>query len=789
MNKPYLFSLLIIFAFTVANAFPSAKSLKSPKPPAFSIIPKPAKLIQGEGSFALSPATKIVYEANQQEQKTVVAYFVRQMEKATGYRLEARETVELPKTNFISLLSINDKELGLEGYRVAVEQKDIRVSANAGAGFFYAVQTLLQLLPPEAFGTKPLQRIEWKIPCVSIEDSPRFPWRGMHLDVSRHFFSKDFIKTYIDMLAMHKMNVFHWHLTDDQGWRIEIKKYPKLTDVAAWRVDREHQQWSYRDPQGVGEKATYGGFYTQDEVREIVKYAAEKNITVVPEIEMPAHTTALLVAYPQYSCTGGPFAVPPGGVWPITDIFCAGKDSTFSFLEDVLTEVMDLFPSTFIHIGGDEADKKEWRVCPQCQARIKNERLKDESDLQSYFVKRIERFLNSRNRRLIGWDEILEGGIAPNAAVMSWRGTEGGIAAAREGHDAVMTPASHCYFNSYQGKEELEPLAGGGYLPLRTVYAYEPVPDELTPDEAQRILGAQGCVWTEFIMTPEQVQYMTLPRLAALAEAVWSPKEVRNWTDFAARVERQMKRYEAAGYTYARSAYLVSISTSVDSIKKWLNVAMTTEVSDQTIYYTVDGKDPTPSSRRYVRTIGIDKTSTIRAGAFRGGKLLGKVSEQKVYLHKASFKPVRLKDPYEKYTGGGEYGLTNGLRGSTSFDDGNWQGYHQVDLDATVDLGKVNSLSRIATSFLEKTISWIFFPTSVEFSVSDDGVRFVPVAKFEEPVPTAHRPPAIKEFSQKLSKAKARYVRIQARNVGICPDWHLGKGDKAWLFVDEIIVE
>ncbi len=765
------------------------RSLKSTKPPSFTIIPKPAKLIQGKGSFILSWATKIVYEVNQQGQKAVVEYFARQIEKATGFRLETRDTLVLPRTNFIRLHSINDKILGAEGYRIAAEKNNIRVSANAGAGFFYAVQTLLQLLPPEAHATKAAKNIEWNIPCVSIEDYPRFPWRGMHLDVSRHFFPKDFIKTYVDILAMHKMNVFHWHLTDDQGWRVEIRKYPKLTDVAAWRVDREHQHWSYRDPQRAGEKATYGGFYTQDEIREIVQYAADRNITVVPEIEMPAHTTALLAAYPQYSCTGGPFTVPPGGVWPITDIFCAGNDSTFLFLEDVLSEVMDLFPSKFIHIGGDEADKKEWKVCAKCQARIKDENLKDEAELQSYFIRRIEKFINSRDRRLIGWDEILEGGLAPNAAVMSWRGTEGGIASARQGHDAVMTPISHCYFNCYQGKEELEPLAAGGYIPLRTVYAYEPVPDSLTPAEGQHILGAQGCVWTEFIMTAEQVQYMTFPRMAALAEVVWSPKEARNWADFTARIEHQMKRYEGAGHTYAKSAYNVAISTAVDSVKKRLSVTLTTEVSDPVIRYTIDGKDPTSSSRRFVNPISIQKTSTIRAAAFRKGSMLGKISEQKVYLHKASFKPVLLKYPYEKYTGGGEYGLTNGLRGSPSFADGNWQGFHQNDFDATIDLGKTIRISKISTSFLETTISWIFFPTSVEFSVSDDGERFVPAAKFEEPVPTAHRPPAIKEFSHKLKNVKARYVQVRAKNVGLCPEWHAGKRDKAWVFVDEIIVE
>jgi hexosaminidase len=632
-------------------------------------------------------------------------------------------------------------------------------------------------------------RKSWQIPYAEIKDSPRFKWRGMHLDVSRHFLPKEFIKTYIDILAMHKLNVFHWHLTDDQGWRIEIKKYPKLTEVAAWRVDREHQPWSVRDPQRPDEKATMGGFYTQDEIREIVKYAADRNITVVPEIEMPAHTTALLAAYPQFSCSGGPFTVPPGGVWPITDIFCAGNDSTFFFLEDILTEVMELFPSTFIHIGGDEADKKEWRACPKCQARIKHEGLNNEAELQSYFVQRIEKFLNSRNRRLIGWDEILEGGIAPNAAVMSWRGTEGGLAAARQGHDAVMTPGSYTYFNGYQGQEDLEPLAGGGYLPVSKVYSYEPVPDGLSAEEAEHILGAQGCLWGEFIPTPEQAEYMILPRIAALSEVVWSRKESRNWVDFAPRLEVQMKRYEASGYVYAKSAYQVTITPVVDFVKKQVKLMLTNEMNYPSIRYTLDGSEPRTKSHLYKNPIAISKATTVKAGAFSKGLLLGKVSAQKVFVHKASFRPVDLKYPYERYTGGGGYGLVNGLRGSLNFGDGNWQGFHQSDLDGVVDLGKPTPIKRIAAGFLDRTSSWIFYPELVEFSVSLDGKQFTNVAHFEIPVPSGHRETSVREFTQELKDVKARYVRVYGKNVGICPDWHAGKGDKAWLFVDEIVVE
>lgn len=776
-----ILSVLVLIAVVSSSAFSQWNAT-------ISVVPKPSSAIVKAGSFSLSSGTTISCSDNLIGQEMVAGYLADWVGRATGFKLRVTGAEKKARSTIL-LSAANDPALGEEGYSLVVARDRVQISANSRAGVFYGAQTLLQLLPPEVYKPQLASRKQWAIPCVEIKDSPRFKWRGMHLDVSRHFLPKEFIKTYIDILAMHKMNVFHWHLTDDQGWRIEIKKYPKLTEVAAWRVDREDQPWSVREPQRPGEKATLGGFYRQDEIREIVKYAADRNITVVPEIEMPAHTTALLAAYPQFSCTGGPFTVPPGGVWPITDIFCAGNDSTFFFLQDILTEVVELFPSTFIHIGGDEADKKEWRVCPKCQARIRNEHLKDEAELQSYFIQRIEKFLNSHNRRLIGWDEILEGGIAPNAAVMSWRGTEGGTAAARQGHDAVMTPGSHTYFNSYQGKEDLEPLAGGGYLPISKVYSYEPVPEGLTNQEASHILGAQGCLWGEFIPSPEQAEYMILPRIAALAEVVWSPKESRNWPDFANRLEHQMKHYEAAGYNYAKSAYLVMISPSVDSVKKQVNLTLANEMNYPSIRYTLDGSDPTPASHFYKGPIAISKTTTMKAGAFSKGTLLGKVSTQKVFLHKASFKPVKLKFPYERYTGGGEYGLVNGLRGSLNLADGNWQGFHQSDLDGVVDLGKPTPIRRIAAGFLENTGSWIFYPTSVEFSVSVDGEVFLNVARYEIPVPSGHRESSIRELVQNLRGVKARYVRVYAKNVGICPEWHAGKGDKAWLLVDEIVVE
>ncbi len=365
-----------------------------------------------------------------------------------------------------------------------------------------------QLLPPalERNGLVPGDSFAWTMPAVSISDYPRFEYRGMHLDVARHFFPVDFVKRYIDLLTLYKMNRFHWHLTEDQGWRIEIKKYPKLTEIGGFRSETLIGHYSNQPHQFDGQR--YGGFYTQDEIRDIVAYAKSRFVTIVPEIEMPGHTTAALAAYPRYSCTGGPFTVLPGGVWPITDIFCAGKDETFDFLQDILTEVMELFPGQYIHIGGDEANKKEWKACDLCQERMRTEGLKDEHELQSYFIRRMEEFILSKGRRLIGWDEILEGGLAPQATVMSWRGTKGGIAAAQQGHDVIMSPTSHCYLDYYQGNRDYEPLAIGGFLPLQKVYSFEPVPTKLNPEEARHILGVQANLWTEYVATPEHAHWL-----------------------------------------------------------------------------------------------------------------------------------------------------------------------------------------------------------------------------------------------------------------------------------------
>ncbi len=790
----------IVFAF-LATALMTAACSKSPAGRTASgpsVVPAPLRLEARAGAFVLGPSTRIVVPEDQPGAVPVASMLKDLLDRPTGYDL-AVETVPGPATGatvpagtIVLRLDGPEERMGREGYLLEVGTEGILLRAEEPAGLFYGVQTIRQLLPASiespagAAGSG-----AWSVPCVSVEDRPRFAWRGALLDCARHFFPKEFVLRWIDILAMHKLNTFHWHLTDDQGWRVEIKKYPRLTEVGAWRVDREDQHWNAREPQRPGEAATYGGFYTQDEIREVVAYAAARHITIVPEIEMPGHAKAALAAYPELSCTGGPFTVPPGGYWPITDVFCPGDDRTFEFLENVLAEVVELFPGPFVHIGGDEVDKAEWKRCPECLARIKAEGLADERELQSYFVRRIEKALNAMGKRLIGWDEILEGGLAPQATVMSWRGTEGGIAAAKAGHDVVMSPTSHCYIDYYQGSPAYEPPGIGGYLPLSMVYSFEPVPDVLTGEEAKRVLGGQANLWTEYVGEGRHAEYMALPRLAALAEAVWSPKDRRDWDGFASRVRALFPRYEAAGLNAARSATIVAIGAGAEPEAKRISVALRTEIPGLDIRFTTDGTDPGPSSKRYRRPFVIKSTTPIRAAAFEGRtRLSPAVSAETFVVHRASGLRPTLTSPFSpKYPGGGETALTDGLLGTKDGGDGRWQGFEGVDIEAVVDLGRTRPVRGLTMRSLQNINSWIFLPTAVEFAVSEDGRDYEIVATVANDVSPRDAAVVIKEFAARFDSRRARFVRVLARSLGAVPDWHYGAGGKAWLFADEIVVE
>ncbi len=501
-----------------------------------AIIPKPADLKVQEGSYEITAATPLIYDQSNQDLNRIAQFLNTHLDKYYHIRLNPAPGA---KTGVLLKLDASSK-MGKEGYTMKVDKKGIVITASAPNGIFYGIQSLKQLLPAEASA-------KLNVPFLEITDEPRLAWRGLMLDVGRHFYPVYYIKKFLDNMAMYKLNTFHWHLTEDQGWRIEIKKYPKLTEISHWRDETilGHARTS-KTYDGIG----YGGFYTQDQVQDIVKYAAERYITVVPEIEMPGHSSAALAAYPELGCTGGPYEVKK--TWGVMkDVYCAGKEETFSFLKDVLDEVCDLFPSTYIHIGGDECPKDAWKQCAACQKRISDEGLADEHQLQSYFIQRMEKYLQTKDRKLIGWDEILEGGIAPEATVMSWRGVKGGIEAARQKHDVVMTPNSHMYFDYYQSEnKEAEPLTIGGYLPLEKVYGYEPVPEELTAEEAKYIIGVQANLWTEYISNIKYLEYMAFPRVCALSEVAWSPVKAREFTDFEKRMETEYIRLGMYGINF-----------------------------------------------------------------------------------------------------------------------------------------------------------------------------------------------------------------------------------------------
>jgi len=527
----------------------------------YQVIPKPAELTMQVGKFVIDGGTSISAAEGLNEEATFLAESIQQLTQVSPSITDQKANIAL---------TLNDQIENEEGYTLDVTPDQINISGKNAKGVFYGIQSLVQLisLPEEGSSITDVT-----VPAVSIKDQPRFIYRGMHLDVARHFFDVDFVKKYIDMIAMHKMNTFHWHLTEDQGWRIEIKKYPELTKVGAYRNGTITGHY----PGETNDNERYGGFYTQDDIKEVLAYAQKRHVEVIPEIELPGHSQAAIASYPYLSCfPEEPTEVPNGLMseaskeqqkngqpkvvqesWGVyNDVYCAGKEETFAFLEGVLDEVTALFPSKYIHIGGDECPKKNWERCPNCQKRIKEEGLEDEHALQSYFVTRMEKYLNSKGKQIIGWDEILEGGLAPNATVMSWRGVKGGIEAAKQDHNVIMTPNSHCYFDHYQSKDtDNEPLSIGGFLPVEKVYSYEPVPEELSADQQHYILGAQGNIWSEYIPTDEHMEYMALPRATALSEVVWSQKEDKDFEDFKSRLNHMRKLYETKGYNYAKHVF------------------------------------------------------------------------------------------------------------------------------------------------------------------------------------------------------------------------------------------
>lgn len=623
-----MYALKLKFCFLLLTVF-SLHSFSQ-----VSIIPKPQEMVMSasKDSFLVTPQTVIL--AGNDLLLPTAEFLSSYLKELYGVSLKSSK--KPVKGKHISLgLSAQKGTPG--AYTLDVTADGIQITGADESGVFYGMQTLLQLLPPVRTGTP-------AVPQVSVKDAPRFQYRGVMLDVGRHFFPASFVKKYIDFLALHKMNYLHWHLTEDQGWRIEIRKHPELTQKGAWRngtIIGHHP--------GTGNDNTkYGGFYTQNEVRDIVQYAAKRYITVVPEIEMPGHASAAIAAMPSLSCfpdeptdlgkfpsavssmAKGKYVQETWGVH--NDVFCAGNDSVFLMLQDVIDEVVALFPSKYFHIGGDECPKANWKRCPRCQQRMKANNLKDEHELQSYFIQRMEKYINSKGRVLIGWDEILEGGLAPNAMVMSWRGEAGGIEAAKQGHDVIMTPNSHMYIDHYQGKPSLEPLAIGGYLTLERVYSYDPLPAALTAEEAKHVQGVQANLWTEYIESPEKAEYMLMPRLSALSEVAWTAPAQKNWDDFKQRMERQYQRYDMQGFNYATSVYNVRQTVNIDETLGKATVSFATDAHAPEIYYTVDGRDPGTATTLYTKPFELRRTATIKAAVFKNGRQMGKTTVQHVVI-------------------------------------------------------------------------------------------------------------------------------------------------------------
>ncbi|MDG5798894.1 glycoside hydrolase family 20 protein [Marinilabiliaceae bacterium ANBcel2] len=768
-----LFCSFFVFVFLFSHSGVSNNELP--------LIPIPVNCELYHEEFVIDDSTVLIFDSSDPELLSIANYFNHYLSDISKYSLKYNSEGD----KHIVFEIIDDNNLGDEGYRLNVSSNKIEISANTDNGIFWAVQTIFQILP--AYRTN----ADLVVPGLKVEDYPRFGWRGMMLDESRHFFGEQTVKQFIDLLARYKFNVFHWHLVDDPGWRIEIKQYPNLTETGAWRVDRFETPWLDREPPKEDEKATYGGYYTQEQIKEIVNYASKRNITIVPEIELPGHSVAALASYPEYSCTREPQMVITGGNYPegIQSSYCPGYEGTFEFLENVLLEVLDLFPSEYIHIGGDEVDKSYWKECERCQQRIEEEQLADVDELQSYMIRRIEQFLASHGRRLIGWDEILEGGLAPGATVMSWRGEAGGIEAAQMGHDVIMTPGRPCYFDHYQSGPEGEPLAIGGMNTLKDVYDYEPVPSELNEQEALHVLGSQANVWTEFIPTVSHLEYMVLPRLLALSEVVWSSSDSREWEGFNERMRGAHFRYfDKRGLNYHEGNTNVIITPVVED--GTLTVNLETEIPGAEIYFTTDGSEPSQSSNKYSKPLIIEDSVILKAIVVEDGRILSiSPSKQSFDVHKATGRDVKYEHPVSRYyQADGPNSLTDGVRGTLNVTEF-WHGFNAVDMVAEIDLGSVKEINRLALGALQKRVDWIFPPRRVIFELSKDGESFQQVAVAEMPIKEEDESEQTIDYKAFIDSYQARYIRVVAENFGVCPPNHPGSGEPTWLFVDEIIVD
>src|SRR5579871_739469 len=764
-----------IFSFLCALMFSISYSQQ------ISIIPKPVKATPQPGNFVINKTTIIVAEG--EDEKRSADFFNDYLQNFYGFKLK---TGKKPFRNYISFSTNKTLVADEEGrYTMRVSPASVTINGNSHQGTFYGTQTLIQLLPVA-------KSDDLKIASVEIEDYARFKYRGLMLDAGRHFMPVDFVKKYIDYIAMHKMNYFHWHLTEDQGWRIEIKKYPKLTEIGSCRngtIIGHH-------PGTGNDNEKHCGYYTQEQIKEVVKYAADRYVTIIPEIEMPGHSSAAIAAYPQLSCfPDSSTQIAKGVVWAgsdsgkqvqqswgvYRDVYCP-SDYTFQFLEDVLDEVMQLFPSKYIHIGGDECPKVFWKESSFCQNLIKEKGLKDEEGLQSYFIQRIEKYLNSKGRNIIGWDEILEGGVAPNATVMSWRGEKGGIEAAKQHHTVVMTPTTYVYFDYSQTHHD-DSLVIGGFLPLEKVYNYEPFPKELSEADAKYIIGAQANVWTEYMSNPNKVEYAIFPRLTALCEVLWTPRENKNWEDFQKRIPAIFKRYEFWNLSYSKAYYDLKASILPTPDNQGVLWKLEARPDAGIAKYT---RSKTSSSLDdYASPILIKDNGEYGAALYNGGKILSGWLWQEFSFNKATAKKISLKTPpADRYPGnGGAFGLVNGAVSETGINSDEWLGWNGADMEAVIDLGKNELVTNVNAHVLDQKRSQVYAPAYLEAFSSADGINFSSLGKTSE---TISQTSNMATMNIQFSSVNTRYIKVFAKNYGKIPDGQPGAGGTPWLFCDEI---
>ncbi len=729
-----------------------------------SFIPQPQQLELKKGTLVLGNKITINPDPNFPE----IDYLMKQFKSITGKNLTKTTSNNFDNTINIIYLAA-PKNSNEEYYELDINQNGISIAAPTNRGIFLGIQTLLQLIEEH--------KKDLKLPYLKIKDEPKFAYRGMHLDVCRHFFTVNEVKNYLDYLAAYKYNKFHWHLTDDQGWRIEIKKYPKLTEVGAWR--NGSQVGAYSDMKFDDKK--YGGFYTQEQIKEVVAYAAKLHIDVIPEIEMPGHAQAALAAYPNLGCTDEKLEV--WKTWGVSeDIFCP-KEETFQFLQDVMDEVIPLFPYEYVHIGGDEAPKKRWKESAFVQDLMKKLNIKDELHMQSYFITRMEKYINSKGKQIIGWDEILEGGLAPNATVMSWTGIEGGIHAAKTKHKAIMTPTSTNYFDYYQGNPE--PLSIGGNLRLQKVYAYNPIPKELTEEEAKYIWGTQGNLWTEYILDFPHVQHMIFPRMMALSEVAWGTSKPDEYKNFENRVIRHFAILDEKGIKHSMAIYEVDGKASIDQNGK-IKYELSSANEPLRIRFTTDGSEPTINSNVYQKPLEITKSQTVKSAYFEDGKKVSATTSQDFVITKSTAKKITLEhQPAEPYSVGGASTLVDGIKGSLKNHGKSWLGFSGKDVIATIDLGTKIEFSVIQFSTLDRKGSWIYLPKSVKVLISDNGKDFKEIKTISSP--EIEKSNGLMKID--IQKQQAKYLKLVIENLGIIPDGQAGAGNKAWLFIDEISVE